>query len=182
MEGYIGEVRAFAGNFNPKGWAICDGSALQISENQALFAILGTVYGGDGVTDFCLPDLRGRVLVGVGQGLGLTNWGLGDAGGTETTTNVPIHTHAILNTDKVFATPACLGDSGGSSSPVNNISANVTNGYSATTDADNLMAPIEVNMSQVQIQSTGIDSVSLIQPSLALNWIICVVGIFPSRD
>jgi microcystin-dependent protein len=84
QDGMIGEVRLFAGNFAPRGWAICDGSLMSISENTALFSILGTMYGGDGRTTFALPDLRGRVPVGVGTGPGLENIKLGEKnGGTE---------------------------------------------------------------------------------------------------
>lgn len=85
QEGFIGEVRLFAGNFAPRGWAFCDGQLLQVSNNAALFSIIGTTYGGDGRTTFALPDLRGRVPLHEGQGPNLTNHNLGQKGGVEKT-------------------------------------------------------------------------------------------------
>lgn len=83
QDAYIGEIRMFAGNFAPKNWAFCDGSTLAISQNTALYSILGTTYGGDGTTNFGLPDFRGRVVVGAGQGAGLNTVELGEMGGPE---------------------------------------------------------------------------------------------------
>tara|TARA_Y100001938_G_C7902494_1_gene335409 strand:- start:209 stop:688 length:480 start_codon:yes stop_codon:yes gene_type:complete len=95
QEGFIGEVRMFAGTFAPRGWALCQGQLLPISSNSALFSILGTTYGGDGRTTFALPDLRGRVPMGVGRGNGLTSRNLGQKVGTETTSlslvNIPLN-------------------------------------------------------------------------------------------
>ena len=85
MEGYIGEVRLFAGNFAPRSWAYCDGSSMSISEYSALYAIIGDTFGGNGVTSFNLPDLRSRVAVGAGTGPGLTPIAMGQAAGSETT-------------------------------------------------------------------------------------------------
>jgi microcystin-dependent protein len=97
MDEYIGTISLFAGNFAPKNWALCNGQILYIQQNNALFAILGITYGGDGKTTFALPDLRGRVPIGVGQGTGLTNRELGKVGGEEavtlTTAQIPSHTH-----------------------------------------------------------------------------------------
>ncbi len=83
QDAYIREIRMFAGNFAPKNWAFCDGSLLAISQNTALYSILGTTYGGDGTTNFALPDFRGRVVVGAGQGAGLNTVELGEKGGPE---------------------------------------------------------------------------------------------------
>ncbi|MFY1113097.1 MAG: tail fiber protein, partial [Methanosarcinaceae archaeon] len=98
-EPFIGEIRMFAGNFAPRGWAFCDGQLLPISQNTALFSILGTTYGGDGRTTFGLPDLRGRVPVHAGSGPGLSTVRLGDTGGAETVTlsqaQMPSHNHTI---------------------------------------------------------------------------------------
>lgn len=98
MEPLIGEIKLFAGNFAPRGWAFCNGQLLPISQNQALFSILGTTYGGDGRTTFALPDLRGRVPVHPGTGPGLSSKSLGEQGGTETETlstqQLPAHTHS----------------------------------------------------------------------------------------
>lgn len=102
---YIGEIRLFAGNFAPKGWAFCDGQLLRINENQALYSILETTYGGDGKSNFALPDLRGRVAVGVGHGTGLSPVTFGQKEGTEnvtlTSAQLPWHEHAFNNVEEV---------------------------------------------------------------------------------
>jgi microcystin-dependent protein len=99
MTPYVGEIRAFAGNFAPANWHICDGSLMSISDNQVLFTLLGTTYGGDGVTTFGLPDLRGRIVVSQGRALSGTTYSLGQPGGAEsvtiTTTTMPGHSHAF---------------------------------------------------------------------------------------
>lgn len=96
---FLGEIRLFAGNFAPVGWALCDGSLLPISQNAALFSLLGTTYGGDGKTTFALPDLRGRAPIGMGNGIGLTPRLEGSTGGLEqatlSITQLPSHTHTI---------------------------------------------------------------------------------------
>src|SRR6188508_951854 len=102
MEGMIGEVRMFAGNFAPKNWAFCQAQVIAIASNTALFSILGTTYGGNGTTTFGLPDLRGRVCIGPGQGPGLSNYALGEMAGTQNVTlminEIPAHTHAANGT------------------------------------------------------------------------------------
>src|SRR4051812_5269128 len=99
MDGFLGEIRLFAPTFAPKYWAYCSGQLLPISQNQALFAILGTTYGGNGTITFALPDLRGKAPVGVGQGLGLASYALGQQTGTATNTltggNLPPHNHPV---------------------------------------------------------------------------------------
>ena len=98
-EPFIAEIRLFAGNFAPRGWAFCDGQLLSISQNTALFSLVGTTYGGDGRTTFALPDLRGRVPVGVRQGSGLSSRNLGERGGAETASlgvdHLPPHSHPV---------------------------------------------------------------------------------------
>src|SRR3954471_16909667 len=102
MDGTIGEIRLFAGNFAPRNWAFCNGQLMPIAQNTALFSILGTTFGGNGQTTFGLPDFRGRVSVGTGQGTGLTNHDLGEQSGTEnvtlSTAQMPAHTHTIAVT------------------------------------------------------------------------------------
>jgi microcystin-dependent protein len=97
MDGTIAEIRLFAGNFAPRNWAFCNGQIMAISQNTALFSILGTTFGGNGQTTFALPDFRGRFPVGPGQGPGLTNHDLGEVSGSETVTlstaQMPLHTH-----------------------------------------------------------------------------------------
>src|SRR5215211_5950019 len=99
MEGYIAEIRLFAGNFAPRGWAFCYGQILSIAQNTALFSLLGTTYGGNGQTTFALPDFRSRVPVGAGTGPGLANISLGEVSGHETVTlllnQMPVHTHPV---------------------------------------------------------------------------------------
>src|SRR6476620_9997321 len=101
-EPFIGEIKMVSFNFAPKGWAMCNGQFLPINQNQALFALLGTMYGGDGKTTFALPDLRGRVAVGVGQSGTGTTYDLGSTGGTEVTKltvgHLPAHSHAVAAT------------------------------------------------------------------------------------
>ena len=98
-EPFLGEIMIFAGNFEPAGWAFCDGRLLPINQNTALFAVIGNTYGGDGITTFALPDLRGRVPLGIGQGPGLGTYQIGQKAGTEhvvlTTGNLPSHDHAL---------------------------------------------------------------------------------------
>jgi microcystin-dependent protein len=100
MENYLGEIRIFAGNFAPQGWLFCQGQLLAISQNQALFALLGTTYGGDGQTTFSVPDLRGRAAVGLGAGPGLSPYQQGQQAGYETVTlttaQLPVHQHPVL--------------------------------------------------------------------------------------
>ena len=108
---YIGEIRLVAFNFAPQGWALCNGQILPISQNQALFVLLGTTYGGNGVTTFALPDLRGRAPIHAGQGPGLSNYSLGQIGGTETNimtvAQMPRHSHAVnaVTTDGNIGVP-----------------------------------------------------------------------------
>ncbi|GAB2881289.1 phage tail protein [Nocardioides pacificus] len=97
---FVAEIRLFPFNFAPKGWAWCDGQVLPISQNTALFSLLGTTYGGDGKSNFALPDLRGRLAMHPGQGPGLSSYDLGETGGTETVallnSEIPHHTHSVL--------------------------------------------------------------------------------------
>ncbi|MBD3756388.1 MAG: phage tail protein, partial [Gammaproteobacteria bacterium] len=99
-EPFVGEIRMFAGNFAPRGWAFCDGQLLAVSQNDALFSLLGTIYGGDGRTTFGLPDMRGRIPVHQGSGPGLSPRRLGSKSGAETETltvnQMPSHTHFFL--------------------------------------------------------------------------------------
>src|SRR4051812_19628298 len=101
-EPFLAEIMIFAGNFAPRGWAFCNGQILSIAQNTALFSLLGTTYGGNGQTTFALPDLRGRVPIGVGQGPGLSSISLGEVGGTENvtllTTQMPMHDHTATVT------------------------------------------------------------------------------------
>lgn len=174
MEAFIGSIILFAGNFAPRGWALCEGQLLPIAQNTALFSILGTTYGGNGTTTFALPDLRGRVPVGFGRGPGLTNVALGEMSGSETNTllvsNLPPHNHPL------HANTTTTGR-GVEVSPTNNIIAQ-------NQDATGNFAPqTDTTMSEMSIGATGSGiPVNNLQPYTGLNYIIALVGIFPSRN
>jgi len=168
QEGFIGEIRMFAGNFAPRGWAFCEGQLLPINQNTALYSILGTTYGGDGQTNFALPDLRGRTPIGVGHGPGLSPYSLGQKGGNETTTlsvdQIPAHNH-LANASS---------EAGNTRSPADTVWARGKKFYS--TQAPN------TTMSATAISSTGGSQPHTnIQPYLAIHYIICIQGIYPSR-
>lgn len=177
MEGTIGEIRLFAGNFAPKNWNFCDGSILSITQNAALFSILGVTYGGNGQTTFGLPDLRSRVAIGAGQGPGLTQYALGEQTGVEnvtiTTANMPAHTHAMMAT---------------SDSPGTNVAAGASlasNTRSTSPTMPNIYENGAANQVPMASQTGPAGNnmpVSLIQPTLALEYIVCLYGTFPSRN
>lgn len=178
MEGYIGEVRLFAGNFAPAGWAFCDGSLQSISNNTALFSIIGTIYGGDGVQTFALPNLSSRIAIGAGQGPGLNRVTLGEMAGVEnvamTTNQMPAHNHFA---NASVAIPAYSGtDTGGS--PTDSILAGLAGAYSSDA-ADTNLAPETANAT-ISPTGSGIPF-SILQPYLATYYIICTEGIYPSR-
>ncbi len=164
---YIGEIRMFGGNFAPAGWMFCAGQIIPISENDTLFQLIGTTYGGDGQVTFALPDLRSRVPIHQGQGL--SNYLLAETGGVETVTltqnQIPIHSH----------TPVA-SNTGTSDNPANSFWANSTTGkpYSA--------APPSVQMNTGTIMATGGNQPhDNMVPFLCVSYIISLFGIFPSQ-
>ncbi len=167
---YIGEIKLVSFNFAPQGWAFCNGQLLPINQNQALFSLLGTNYGGNGTTNFALPDLRGRVPVGAGTGPGLTSRLEGDKGGLEATTltvdQLPAHSHLV----DASAGPALLA------SPQGNFPA-ATRGpaYSPLSAADTSLHP-----STVANAPGSPTPLALPQPTRVMNYIIALQGIFPS--
>lgn len=172
VEVFLGEIRMFAGNFAPTGWAFCQGQLLPIAQNQALFALLGTTYGGDGRTTFALPDLRGRVPVGFGQGPGLSYKDLGQQFGTETVTlttaQMPAHSHTVN----------AVNSEGNQNLPTNSLPANTK-----TLDKEYSDAASNTTMKSGMIGITGSSQpVNISQPSLGVNFIIALQGIFPSRN
>jgi len=185
MEGMIGEIRLFAGNFAPRAWAFCEGQLLPINQNQALFSILGTIYGGDGRTTFALPDLRGRVALGPGHGPGLSDYRLGARGGVENVTlnatQIPSHNHTATP-QLQFAQPASTAPAntpspGPAANPGTTQMPAYSNGPATTT-----LAAGDVT-GDVQIGNTGGGlSHENRQPFLAVNYIICLQGVFPSRS
>lgn len=173
MEPFIAEIKLFAGNFAPRGWAFCDGQLLPINQNQALFSLLGTIYGGDGRTTFALPDLRGRVPVHPGTGPGLSQYRVGEKGGAETVSltveQLAAHSHSLQaskqNGDTSDTPGASLADSKGS-------------------DRDyNKSGTVDTEMSKNSIGATGGGQAhENRQPYLAVHYIIALQGIFPSRS
>ena len=181
MEPFIGQIIMFAGNFAPRGWAFCDGQLLPIAQNTALFSILGTTYGGDGRTSFGLPDLRGRIPLHAGQGPGLTNYTLGQRGGVEQVTvnlqQLPAHNHTVS------VTTNAQSGGGDSSSPSNAVWAQdgVVGAQPYSSSAPNITMrsnAVEANVAS----SGGGQSHENRQPYLTINYIIALVGIFPSRS
>jgi microcystin-dependent protein len=170
-EPFLAEIRLFPYNFAPRGWAFCQGQLLAISQNTALFSLLGTTYGGNGITTFGLPDLRGRCAVHVGQGPGLSPYDLGQVGGTETETltvgQIAPHPH-----------PAnCLNANGNQPQPNIGVWSKDLGGAKlyGTTKAAGTMAPNIIGPS-----GNG-QAHNNIEPYLALNYCIALQGIFPQR-
>jgi microcystin-dependent protein len=179
MEGTMAEIRMFAGNFNPRFWFFCQGQLLSIAQNTALFSLVGTIYGGNGQTTFGLPDFRGRVAVGTGNGAGLPSVQLGEMSGFNTTTllsiNLPAHNHQVTGN----ITPRAFADSGNQESPENNFSAgSATKPYNNAADVN--MQPIPVSLPTTVAGSSA--PVNIMQPYLGMNYIICSQGIYPSRN
>lgn len=167
---FLGTVNLFAGNFAPRGWAIASGQILPIAQNTALFALLGTTYGGNGQTTFALPDLRGRAPIHFGQGPGLPNIDIGEVSGTETVSliasEMPSHNHTMNvssakgntvnpNNNYLAATPAFIQYSSG---PANTTTAAITN-FSGNGQPHNNM-----------------------QPYIVMNYCVALEGLFPSRN
>ncbi len=177
MDEFIGVIKIFAGNFAPRGWAFCNGQLVSINQNQALFAILGTTYGGDGRTTFALPDLRGRAPIHFGQGPGLSNLTLGQVGGFENVTlninQIPAHNHP-LNVNDANATVHKPTNTTVVAAPVD-VNTDPASGYSAVAPNTQL-APNSIGV------AGGSQPHENRPPYLAINYIICLEGIFPSRN
>ena len=172
VETFLGEIRMFAGNFAPTGWAFCQGQLLPIAQNQALFSLLGTTYGGDGRTSFALPDLRGRVPVGFGQGPGLSNREIGEKFGSELVTlninQMPSHNHTVN----------AVTTEGNQNLPTNSLPANTK-----TLDKEYSDANANTTMKATMVNPTGgSQPFGVSQPSLGVNFIIALQGIYPSRN
>ncbi|MFZ7088824.1 phage tail protein [Curtobacterium sp. RRHDQ10] len=167
---YVGEIRLFAGNFPPAGWMFCDGSVLPISENETLFTLIGTTYGGDGQETFQIPDLRGRIPVHMGQGAGLTSYTIGDTGGVETVTltgaQTPSHTHQLTgSTSGATAT-----------SPTNGVWGTWPDGQYSVGTPDTALAPdVLAPVGDAQPHEN-------LPPYLVVNFIISLFGVFPSSN
>jgi len=172
-EPFVGEIRIFAGSFAPKGWAFCDGQLLATSQNDALFSLLGTIYGGDGRTTFGLPDMRGRLPIHQGTGPGLTRRNIGAKFGHETETvnlnQTPSHSHNY----------GATSDTATKESPTDNVFAagtpKVQFYLSESTNPRNLMGDPVANTGGSQPHTN-------LMPALCLNFIIALFGIYPSRQ
>jgi len=169
-EPFVGEVRMFAGNFAPRGWAFCDGQLLAVSQNDALFSLFGTIYGGDGRTTFGLPDLRGRIPIHAGTGPGLSPRRLGAKGGAEkvtlTVNQLPSHSHPLQATSANASSrnPSGLG-----------LSRAQFDAYHEDLDPLTLSNKSVTNVG-------GSRSHTNLQPFLCINYIVALFGIYPSRQ
>lgn len=172
MDPFVAEIRVFPFNFAPRGWAFCDGQILPLSQNTALFSLLGTTYGGDGRSNFALPNLQGNAPMHPGQGPGLSLHDLGETGGSETVSllqsEIPSHTHAVEVSNAT----------GNRTSPSGNSLARVSGAapYAAAGATDAELAPSA-------LASTGGDQPhNNMQPYLTLNFCIALQGVFPPRS
>ena len=173
MEPFIAEIIMFGGNFAPRSWAFCEGQLLAIAQNTALFSLIGTIYGGDGRTTFALPDLRGRTPIHPGNGPGLPTYQLGEKGGAASTAlneqNLPSHNHLILATNTAGTTGNPVGAF-----------------HAGTGDRDTEFTatnPGSTTMNSAAVTYTGTNQAfNNMQPFLAVNFIICMQGNFPSRS
>ena len=167
----------FGYNFETRGWAFCNGQLLSIANNQALFSLLGTTYGGDGRTTFALPDMRGRVPVHMGQGPGLTPHPIGQYSGTETTMltvqNMPAHNHPVTVAVGVASGAASTDEAAGA--VLTNTGSNF---YAAAGTADGQLGGVTASTGN----NGGSQPYNNMQPYLAVNFCIALVGLYPSRN
>ncbi len=167
---YVGEIRMFAGNFGPNGWMLCQGQTLPISENEVLFQLIGTTYGGDGQETFNLPNLQGRLPVHMGQGPGLShNYQIGEMAGVESVTltaqQIPVHTHSVLAHNAL----------GTSANPQGNIISQGTETRIFLRDS-----PVSAMPAQTVSPVGGSQPHDNMAPTLVINYIISLFGVFPS--
>lgn len=168
---FVAEIRIFPFNFAPRGWAWCDGQLLPLSQNTALFSLLGTTYGGNGKSNFALPDLQGRAPMHPGQGPGLSLHDLGETGGSETVTllesEIPAHSHALRGNNTLGDTPSPLGHT---------LARYSNNAYQQTTNAG------LVSMAPESLPPAGGDQPhNNLQPYLTFYFAIALQGVFPPR-
>lgn len=167
---FIGEIRMFAGSFAPAGWAFCDGQLIPISENDALFVLIGTTYGGDGQETFALPNLQSRSPMHAGTGPGLSNRQLGEAAGVESVTlstqQIPIHSHQMLGSTDPASAKGAAG---------NVLSRGPSEVYASE------FTPEALNAASVQPQG-GSQPHDNMQPFLVISFIISLFGIFPTQN
>jgi microcystin-dependent protein len=173
MDPFVAEIRIFPFNFAPKGWAFCDGQLLPLSQNTALFSLLGTTYGGDGKSTFALPDMQGNAPMHPGQGPGLSLHDLGETGGSETVTllesEIPAHAHSLM----------ASGTSSSKPNPSGNAIARVQSG--ATPYVPPAGAPLTPFSDQALAPAGGDQPHNNMQPYLTLSFCIALQGVFPPR-
>jgi len=169
---FVSEIRIFAGNFNPTGWALCDGQLLPISQNTALFSLLGTFYGGDGKSTFALPNLQGSAAMGQGQGGGLSDRFLGEQSGSENITlissEMPLHNHFLQAQNQQGTDRTPQGESLARSKGLNLYKASGT--------------VVQAAMPQATTSAGGSLPHNNMQPYLTLTFIIALQGVFPPRS
>lgn len=177
-DNFMGEIRMFAGNFAPQNWALCTGQLLPINQYSALFSLLGTTYGGNGTQNFALPNLQGRIPIGQGQGPGLSNYVLGQPGGSENVTillsNLPNHPHS-LNASPTAATSQTVGSTVMPAKP--NTAGNKF--FTVTGSKSPLMEHLSAGSCGL---AGGSQPHSNLMPTLCVTFIIALTGIFPSRN
>ena len=175
MDPFVAEIRIFPFNFAPKGWAFCDGQILPISQNTALFSLLGTTYGGDGKSTFALPDLQGSAAMHPGQGPGLSLHDLGETSGSESVTllqsEIPAHAHAVGR---------CLNDAGNTISPSNAVWAQAAAGRGAAALYKDGSPAGPVQLQSLAVTGGGLPHQNM-QPYLTLHFCIALQGVFPAR-
>ncbi|PKH52788.1 phage tail protein [Tenacibaculum sp. Bg11-29] len=188
MDPFLGQIVLFGGNFAPRGWALCEGQLLPISQYSALFSILGTIYGGDGRTTFALPDLRGRAAISSGRGPGLSDRRLGSRSGQETHTltipEMPSHNHSAQGTVKVSSADSTKTAATADSS-IATPGAQVGRGFTATMGFNDATPDISLNApsNSVTVNNNGGNLAhNNMQPYLTTNYIIALQGVFPSRN
>ena len=175
-EPFIAEIRIFAGNFAPRSWAFCNGQLLPISQNTALFSLIGTTYGGDGRTTLALPDLQGRAPVHPGVGPGLTSKRLGQRGGVESVTltesQIPNHNHNLMASQEET-------EFDGTPDPANAATGVVEGGKEIYTNASNSQTPLSP---EAIAQVGGSQPHNNMQPFITVSYIIALQGLYPSRS
>ena len=204
MEAFVGTILTFGFNFAPTQWSLCNGQLISISQNQALFALLGTIYGGNGTTTFQLPNLQSRSPIGFGQGIGLSTYVIGQASGAEqislTLSNLPTHTHVATFTPSgggsaptVTINGTSTGTATGVLSATNNVLAGVGGPTAGHVWAGSVGTPVPIGGVTVTGGGGGGGTVTnqttgqglptpILNPYLAVNFSISLFGIFPSRN
>ncbi len=191
MDEFIGTIKAFGFSWAPRGWAQCNGQLLPIAQYQAVFSLLGTTYGGDGRTTFALPDLRGRVPINQGTGAGLSNRTMGAKSGTESNVlninQMPSHAHQVNFTGQSATASVSIpavNDGGTLEETEGNILANHAGAFAAATSADTSLSAFTSPLQGMAATTSegGTTPVNNMPPFLAVNYCICLEGIYPSRN